>query len=159
MALAAERPVGRPAPLGSTRKIRLGVAGGGFGTQFSFHEHPNCVVTAVTDLRADRRQLLREHYRCDNAYDSLEDMLRREKNLDAMAIFSGASVHVRHASGHGGSHVFLSAEFINALVENREPVIDVYAALAMTVPGLVGHQSALKGGERLRVPSFDRERR
>jgi predicted dehydrogenase len=63
---------------------------------------------------------------------------------------------MRHESGHGGSHVFLSAEFLNALVEDREPVIDVYHALAMTVPGIVGHQSALKGGERLRVPSFDR---
>jgi predicted dehydrogenase len=63
---------------------------------------------------------------------------------------------MRHQSGHGGSHTFLSAEFITALVEDREPVIDVYHALAITVPGLVGHQSALKGGERLRVPVFDR---
>jgi predicted dehydrogenase len=59
---------------------------------------------------------------------------------------------MRHKSGHGGSHVFLSAEFINALVEDREPAIGVYKALAMTVPGIVGHQSALKNGERLAVP-------
>jgi predicted dehydrogenase len=63
---------------------------------------------------------------------------------------------MRHESGHGGSHVFLSAEFINALVEDREPAIDVYRALAMTVPGIIGHQSALKNGERLKVPSFDK---
>ena len=53
---------------------------------------------------------------------------------------------MRHKSGHGGSQVFLSAEFINALVEDREPAVDVYKALAMTVPGIVGHQSALKQG-------------
>jgi hypothetical protein len=52
--------------------------------------------------------------------------------------------------------VLLSAEFVTALVEDREPVIDVYHGLAITVPGLAGHQSALKGGERLRVPSLDR---
>lgn len=63
---------------------------------------------------------------------------------------------MRHGSGHGGSHTFLSAEFINALVEDREPSVDVYTALAMTVPGLVGHESALQGGERLKVPSFDK---
>ncbi|MDA1315291.1 MAG: hypothetical protein O2968_18325 [Acidobacteria bacterium] len=63
---------------------------------------------------------------------------------------------MRVASGHGGSHTFLSAEFINALVEDREPVIDVYESLAMTVPGIVGHQSALKDGEQMRVPRFDR---
>ncbi|HBH82590.1 MAG: hypothetical protein A2X05_00425 [Bacteroidetes bacterium GWE2_41_25] len=28
----------------STRKIRLGIIGGGFGTSFFFHEHPNCTV-------------------------------------------------------------------------------------------------------------------
>lgn len=33
---------------------------------------------------------------------------------------------MRHASGHGGSQVFLCAEFVNALVENREPAVDVY---------------------------------
>jgi predicted dehydrogenase len=63
---------------------------------------------------------------------------------------------MRHASGHGGSQTFLSAEFINALVENREPAVDVYKALAMTVPGIIGHQSAMRDGERLKVPSFDR---
>jgi len=61
---------------------------------------------------------------------------------------------MRHASGHGGSAVFISAEFIEALVENREPAVDVYESLAMTAPGLVAHQSALKGGEQLKVPDF-----
>jgi hypothetical protein len=64
---------------------------------------------------------------------------------------------MRHDSGHGGSAVFLCAEFIDALVENREPAIDVYESLAMTVPGIVAQQSALKNGERLKVPSFDRK--
>ena len=377
----AAMQVGRPAPQ-STRKIRLGVVGGGFGSQFTFHEQPNCVVTAVTDLRADRRAKLQQVYRCDTAYASLDEMLKSEKRLDAVAIFSGALDHVKHveasmnrglhvycavptcqsldeaarlkavvertglkymlgetsfyrtgciyarhldstgaigeifyseinyyhdrgdlaelvenkktrfyepdgtkswrwglapmhypthctgfvvgvtneriksvsalgwgsqhpyltenkyknpfwnesalmetdkghmvrcnvfwlvgedgeranwygsngsfymantgrhgdlwskrldkaqpvkfpdyladpmippamrqASGHGGSHVFLSAEFINALIEDRTPFIDVYKALAMMAPGIVAHQSALKGGERLKVPSFDR---
>lgn len=62
---------------------------------------------------------------------------------------------MRHASGHGGSAVFITAEFIKALVENREPTIDVYESLAMTAPGIVAHQSAFKGGEQLKVPSFD----
>ena len=47
---------------------------------------------------------------------------------------------MRHQSGHGGSHTFLAAEFVNALLENREPAVNVYEALAMTVPGLVAHQ-------------------
>ena len=63
---------------------------------------------------------------------------------------------MRHSSGHGGSAVFISAEFVNALLEDREPEIDLYESLAMTVPGIIGHQSALKDGEQLNVPRFER---
>lgn len=61
---------------------------------------------------------------------------------------------LRHASGHGGSHVFITHEFIDALVNNRRPAVDIHEALAYTVPGIVAHQSALKGGESLKIPQF-----
>ena len=63
---------------------------------------------------------------------------------------------MRHRSGHGGSAVFISAEFVDAILADREPTIDVYESLAMTAPGIVAHESALKGGEQLVVPSFDK---
>ena len=37
----------------------------------------------------------------------------------------------------------------------REPIINIRESLAMTAPGIVAHQSALKGGELLKIPSFD----
>jgi hypothetical protein len=40
-------------------------------------------------------------------------------------------------------------------VNKRRPSVDIHEALAYTVPGIVAHQSALKGGERMKVPSFD----
>jgi len=58
------------------------------------------------------------------------------------------------AGGHGGSHGLLMDEFVTAILENRRPLIDVYDALAMTVPGIVAHQSALRDGERLPVPQY-----
>ena len=64
---------------------------------------------------------------------------------------------MRHDSGHGGSAIFISAEFINALLEDREPEINLYESLAMTVPGIVAHESAFKDGEQLAVPQFDRK--
>jgi len=88
---------GRAAPV-SSKKIRLGVLGGGFGTQFYWHEHPNCEVAAVTDLRADRRDKLRETYRCDYAFHSYQEMLDKAGDrLDAVAVFSGAPDHVEHS--------------------------------------------------------------
>ncbi|MGE5297158.1 MAG: Gfo/Idh/MocA family protein [Solirubrobacterales bacterium] len=58
--------------------------------------------------------------------------------------------------GHGGSHGPLMNEFVTAILQNRDPIVNVYEALAMTVPGIIAHQSALKGGETLKIPQFDK---
>ena len=60
------------------------------------------------------------------------------------------------AGGHGGSHGPLMNEFITAILQTREPMVDVYEALAMTVPGIVAHQSAMRGAESLEVPQYER---
>ena len=62
---------------------------------------------------------------------------------------------MRYDSGHGRSHPFITNEFIMALVEDREPAIDLYEALAFCVPGIVAHESSKRGGEQLPIPSFD----
>src|SRR5262245_45781496 len=80
----------------SGKKVRMAVVGGGFGSSFHWHEHPQCVVTAVTDLYAVRRQKLRDAYKCDSVYDSLEDMLKKRNDIDAIALFSDAPSHVKH---------------------------------------------------------------
>ncbi len=58
--------------------------------------------------------------------------------------------------GHGGSHGHLAQEFISAIIENREPLVNIYEALSLTVPGIIAHQSALKDGERLKIPQYNR---
>ena len=59
------------------------------------------------------------------------------------------------AGGHGGSHGPLANEFITAILEDRQPMVNVHEALAMTVPGIIAHQSALKDGETLKIPQYD----
>jgi hypothetical protein len=58
------------------------------------------------------------------------------------------------AGGHGGSHGPLANDFVTSILQDRDPMINVYEALAMTVPGIVAHQSALKDGETLKIPQF-----
>jgi hypothetical protein len=58
------------------------------------------------------------------------------------------------AGGHGGSHGYLTNEFVMAILQNRPPLIDVTAALNMTVAGIVAHQSALKDGEWMKIPQY-----
>jgi hypothetical protein len=62
---------------------------------------------------------------------------------------------LRHTSGHEGSHTFITHEFIDAVLHQRRPAVDVYEAIAYTAPGIVAHHSALRDGERLKIPSFD----
>jgi predicted dehydrogenase len=63
---------------------------------------------------------------------------------------------MRVKSGHGGSHTFLVNEFISAIVEDRQPAVDVYEAVAYTLPGIVAHQSALRGGELMKIKDYGR---
>ena len=58
------------------------------------------------------------------------------------------------AGGHGGSHGYLTEEFVTALLQKRRPLIDVVCSLNLTVPGVVAHQSALKNGELMKVPQY-----
>ena len=61
---------------------------------------------------------------------------------------------MRVKTGHGNSHTFLTHEFIRSIVENRNPAVDVYEAIAYTLPGIIAHQSALRGGEVLKIKDY-----
>ena len=56
--------------------------------------------------------------------------------------------------GHGGSHGYLTDEFVSAILQDRKPLVDVVMALNLTVAGIVAHQSALKNGELLKIPQY-----
>lgn len=57
-------------------------------------------------------------------------------------------------AGHGGSHPHLVNEFISALIEKREPFPNARQSANITCVGILAHQSALKGGEIIRLPDF-----
>ena len=58
------------------------------------------------------------------------------------------------AGGHGGSHGPLMNEFILSIIEDRQPLCDIVMALNMTIPGIVAHESAMRGGEWLKIPHY-----
>jgi len=58
------------------------------------------------------------------------------------------------AGGHGGSHGYLTDEFVTAILANRRPRVDISMALNMTVAGIVAHRSALKDGELMKIPRY-----
>mgnify|MGYP003326183902 CR=1 FL=1 len=58
------------------------------------------------------------------------------------------------AGGHGGSHGYLTDDFIRAILLGTKPVCDVYCAVNTTLPGLYMHRSAVKDGEWMTIPQF-----
>ena len=56
--------------------------------------------------------------------------------------------------GHGGSHGQLTNSFIEAILLNKQPIVGVSEALNMTMAGVIAHQSALKGGEWMKIPQY-----
>lgn len=56
--------------------------------------------------------------------------------------------------GHGGSHGHLTSEFVDSILRDRTPWIDVAQSLNMTVAGIVAHQSALRDGELMKIPRY-----
>ncbi len=56
--------------------------------------------------------------------------------------------------GHGGSHGYLTDEFVTAILEDRRPLVDITMALNLTAAGIVAHQSAVKDGELMKIPQY-----
>lgn len=104
-----------------------------FGTKMNYYMPDPRGIGAFTTTANDppRPQPLIEHWKTDLLPEPL-----------------------RHDSGHGGSWTFIVHDFIDALAHNRAPAIDIYEALAQTMPGIIAHQSALKGGELMKVPQY-----
>ncbi|MFN5656452.1 MAG: Gfo/Idh/MocA family oxidoreductase, partial [Verrucomicrobiota bacterium] len=77
--LAAVRLFGQAGFTTPARKVRIGIVGGRFGLGFQFHEHPDCVVEAVAELRPERLAALQRVYKCAKGYPSLEELVKDPK--------------------------------------------------------------------------------
>ncbi|MBN1506003.1 MAG: Gfo/Idh/MocA family oxidoreductase [Sedimentisphaerales bacterium] len=59
-------------------------------------------------------------------------------------------------AGHGGSHPHLAHEFVTSLIENREPFPNARHSANWTCVGLCAHESAMRGGTIVKLPTFTR---
>lgn len=58
------------------------------------------------------------------------------------------------AAGHWGADFFLVADFINAIINNEGPPIDVYKACEWTAVGLLSELSVTNQGRTILMPNF-----
>ena len=75
------------------------------------------------------------------------------KNL--RLVRAGLPPGMKNNGHHGGSHPYLTDDFLRAiLVPGYKVCVDVATALNTTVSGVYAHLSAMKGGETLKIPVF-----
>ncbi|MFZ4892914.1 Gfo/Idh/MocA family protein [Plantibacter sp. Mn2098] len=57
-------------------------------------------------------------------------------------------------NGHEGSHHFLVDDFVRAVTTGSLPPVNAWTAARFTLPGVIAHESARRGGERLSIPDM-----
>ena len=55
---------------------------------------------------------------------------------------------------HGGADRKMLADFVACVAENRKPILDVDFGINMAIPGILAHESAVKGGMPMEIPQI-----
>lgn len=108
----------------SDRKIRVGIVGYGvcrFGAAFSFQDHPNVDIVAVSDLFPDRCAALAKACRCPKMYPSLEELVKDDR-IEAVFVATDAPSHARHCIDvlRHGKHVACAVPATFGSLEDAE---------------------------------------
>ena len=82
------------------RKVKVGIAGYGlcrFGGAFFYQNHPNVEVVAATDLDPGRCAGLARAVGAKKTYPSCEEMIQKDKEIEAVYIATDAPTHAKLA--------------------------------------------------------------
>ena len=87
-----------------------------------------------------------------------QDLLPTEiARFTVRGVYDATHAHLSflQGGGHGGSHPHLIHEFVSSIIEERQPMSDAVTTANWTAPGICGHISAMNGGKRVEVPTFN----
>ena len=112
----------------SDRKIRVGIVGYGtchFGAAFSFQDHPNVDIVAVSDLFPDRCAALAKACRCEKTYPSLEELVK-DDTIEAVFVATDAPSHARHCIDvlKHGKHVACAVPAVYGSLEDADRLLE-----------------------------------
>ena len=112
----------------SDRKIRMGIVGYGyshFGARFSFQDHPNVEIIAVSDLLPERCAGLAKECRVTKTYPSLEELVKDDK-IEAVFVATDAPSHAKHCIEvlKHGKHVAVAVPAIFGSVEEADRLLE-----------------------------------
>lgn len=143
---------------------------GGHASRVSVFWHVAAGGTERAQFYGDRRSYIFQ--RPEGSPDTVVEILQDGKMVVDENGYAAGRVHsqkfeqpdhfeklpepMRVKTGHGNSHTFISHEFVQAILEDRHPSVNIWEAVAYTLPGLVAHESALQGGEVMKIKDYGR---
>ena len=86
--------------------------------------------------------------------DRLPEEIRRFTRKGVYDTGENAHLSFIQGGGHGGSHPHLAHEFVTSILDDRDPYPNARQAANITCSGILSHESAMRGGERVYLPEF-----
>jgi predicted dehydrogenase len=128
----------------------------------SFEWHIEHELPVVTDMQLGGKpqwpngnQITTQRISPPDRRDLLPESLREFTELHILPDPKNPHQSVRQGGGHHGSHPHLVHEFVQSILEERKPWIDEITAANWTAPGICAHESAMRSGAEIVIPSFD----
>ncbi len=124
--------------------------------EWGFQDHDEPYITTLGQLaeKVRGKPAVVEVTPMPNFYDTLPEEIRHfTVGSEFDPLNPQESLKRGTGGGHHGSHPHLVHEFVRSVVENRRPWIDEVLAANITLTGICGHESAMRG-EAVEVPLF-----
>ncbi|MDY3285983.1 MAG: Gfo/Idh/MocA family oxidoreductase [Eubacteriales bacterium] len=107
--------------------------------------HNYCLYGDRGTLETDRM----DAYATNACLSSIKSMGEKMFRLPTETGYPGYA-----AGGHGGADAKMMEAFIDCIVNDTKPPIDVELGLNMSIPGILAHESMKQGGRVIPIPRF-----
>lgn len=129
---------------GSLARITGWAKFGGHGVWYRFA----CEKGRLETLRGDE-SVIRLNY---NRWEIPEG--KEEDTTEKVALSTNEKAMI---CGHAGGDYYAAEEFVNCILEGRQPYINAYRSCAMAAVGILGWRSSLNNGAEYKIPDFSNE--
>ena len=107
-----------------------------------------------TTIGSRGREIKKYSVHCPNQKEMLPEEIQKYTTEFTILDPEHPDMYMKQGGGHHGSHPHLVHEFVRSIVEDREPMIDVFRAADWTAAGICGHESAMQNGKEIVIPDF-----
>jgi len=117
-----------------------------FGAYVGF-DHDFMLLGTRGSICTDRTKFMGEAH----SYAKMMDIPgTHEKKFEIPVALGG-----KGEAGHGGADAKMMRAFIQCIIDDAEPPLDIDLGIQMSIPGIIAHESALQGGVPLPIPQID----